>query len=178
MADAFLADALQFRQVQKIDFGSALTVVPARAGGEAKRPGEDLFELGIAVDAPPDVADDAAQTGREPAQASVGVDGHGHSSMLDQRQLADPQGLAKLDTGLRGKLDQAFSRAVNSLASVGNITTLAAHRSHQMLRLHWSTSPRQALLDERRMLRVAATVSATSAALDDGGLSIHRSHSV
>ena len=62
-------------------------IVPARAGGEAKRPGEDLFELGIAVDAPPDVADDAAQTGREPAQASVGVDGHGHSSMLDHASL-------------------------------------------------------------------------------------------
>jgi hypothetical protein len=38
-----------------------------------QRPGEDLFELGIAVDASPDVADDAAQIGLEPAQASVGA---------------------------------------------------------------------------------------------------------
>jgi hypothetical protein len=33
------------------------------APGEAPRPGEDFFELGIAVDASPDVADDAAQIG-------------------------------------------------------------------------------------------------------------------
>jgi hypothetical protein len=35
--------------------------------------GEDLFELEIAVDASADVADDAAQIGLEPAQASVGA---------------------------------------------------------------------------------------------------------
>jgi hypothetical protein len=38
-----------------------------------QRPGEDFFELEIAVDASPDVADDAAQIGLELAQASVGA---------------------------------------------------------------------------------------------------------
>ena len=32
--------------------------------------GEDLFELGVAVDASPDIADDAAQIGLELAQGS------------------------------------------------------------------------------------------------------------
>jgi len=41
--------------------------------GEAQRLGEDFFELGIAVDASPDVADDAAQIDFEPAQASIGA---------------------------------------------------------------------------------------------------------
>ena len=47
-----LADALHFRRVQGIDFGSALTLILRQhAPGEAQRPGEDFFELGIAVDA-------------------------------------------------------------------------------------------------------------------------------
>jgi hypothetical protein len=45
-------------------------LAPAR---KAQSPGEDFFELGIAVDAPPDVADDAAQIDLEPAQAFVGA---------------------------------------------------------------------------------------------------------
>src|SRR5580700_2714153 len=58
-----LADALHFRRVQGIDLGSALTLILRQhAPGEAQRPGEDFFELGIAVDAPPDVTDDAAQS--------------------------------------------------------------------------------------------------------------------
>ena len=65
---------------------------------------------------PPDVADDAAQIGLEPAQASVGaleLMGMGIALMLDQRQLADPRiGLAQLDTDMRGKPYQAFSRSV------------------------------------------------------------------
>ena len=53
-----LADALHFRRVQGIDLGSALTLILRQhAPGEAQRPGEDFFELGIAVDASPDVAD-------------------------------------------------------------------------------------------------------------------------
>jgi len=40
---------------------------------EAQRLGEDFFQLGIAVDASPDVADDAAQIRLEPAQASGGA---------------------------------------------------------------------------------------------------------
>ena len=57
-----LADALHFRRVQGIDLGSALTLILRQhAPGEAQRLGEDFFELGIAVDASPDVADDAAQ---------------------------------------------------------------------------------------------------------------------
>jgi hypothetical protein len=57
-----LADALHFRRVQGIDFGSALTLILRQhAPGEVQRPGEDFFELRIAVDASPDVADDAAQ---------------------------------------------------------------------------------------------------------------------
>ena len=112
-----LADALHFRCVQGIDFGSALTLILRQhAPGEAQRPGEDFFELGIAVDASPDVADDAAQIGLEPAQASVGaleLMGMGIALMLDQRQLADPRiGLAQLDTNMRGKPYQAFSRSV------------------------------------------------------------------
>ena len=51
------ADALHFRRVQRIDLGSALTLILRQhAPGEAQRPGEDFFELGIAVDASPDVA--------------------------------------------------------------------------------------------------------------------------
>ena len=47
-----LADALHFRRVQGIDFGSALTLILRQhAPGEARRPGEDFFELEIAVDA-------------------------------------------------------------------------------------------------------------------------------
>ena len=69
-----LADALHFRCVQEIDLGSALTLILRQhASGEAQRLGENFFELGIAVDASPDVADDAAQIGLEPAQASVGA---------------------------------------------------------------------------------------------------------
>src|SRR6476661_4294589 len=69
-----LADALHFRRVQGIDLGSALPLILRQhAPGEAQRSGEDFFELGIAVDASPDVADDAAQIGLEPAQASVGA---------------------------------------------------------------------------------------------------------
>src|SRR4029077_11829915 len=83
-----LADALLMRRVQGIDGGSALTLILRRhAPGEAQRPGEDFFELGIAVDAPPDVTDDAAQIGLEPAQASVGafeLMGMGIALMLDQ----------------------------------------------------------------------------------------------
>jgi hypothetical protein len=97
-----LADALHFRRMQGIDLGSALTLILRQhAPGEAQRLGEDLFELGIAVDASPDVADDAAQIGLEFAQASVGaleLMGMGIALMLDQRQLADPRlGLAQLD---------------------------------------------------------------------------------
>src|SRR5215831_14680674 len=88
---------------------------PARPG-EAERLGEDLFELGIAIDASADVADDAAQIGLELAQASVGtleLLGMGIALMLDQRQLADPRiGLAQLDTGMRGKSYQALARSV------------------------------------------------------------------
>src|SRR5215467_9831516 len=105
------------RRVQGIDLGSALTLILRQhAPGEAQRLGEDLFELGIAVDASPDVADDAAQIGLEPAQASVGaleLMGMGIALMLDQRQLADPRiGLAQLDTGMRGKSYQALARSV------------------------------------------------------------------
>src|SRR5205807_4513934 len=40
-----LADALHFRCVQGIDFGSALTLILRQhAPGEAQRPGEDIFE--------------------------------------------------------------------------------------------------------------------------------------
>jgi len=46
-------------------------ILRRHAPGEAERPGEDLFDLGIAVDASPDLADDAAQIGLEPAQAVV-----------------------------------------------------------------------------------------------------------
>ena len=98
-----------------VDF--ALHALPRQhAPGEAQRPGEDFFELGIAVDASPDVTDDAAQIGLEPAQASVGaleLMGMGIAFVLDQRQLADPRiGLAQLDTDMRGKPDQAFSRSI------------------------------------------------------------------
>src|SRR5262245_57655712 len=110
-----LADALHFRRVQGIDLGSALTLILRQhAPGEAQRLGEDFFELGIAVDASPDVADDAAQIGLEPAQASVGaleLMGMGIALMLDQRQLADARiGLAQLDTDMRGKSSASTSR--------------------------------------------------------------------
>src|SRR5499427_1015680 len=50
------ADALHFRRVQGIDLGSALTLILRQhAPGEAQRLGEDLFELGITIDASPDV---------------------------------------------------------------------------------------------------------------------------
>src|SRR5580693_3598003 len=69
-----LADALHFRRLQGIDLGSALTLILRQhAPREAQRLGEDFFQLGIAVDASPDVADDAAQIGLQPAQASVGA---------------------------------------------------------------------------------------------------------
>ena len=45
----------------------------------------------LPIYAPPDVTDDAAQIGLEPAQASVGaleLMGMGIALMLDQRQLA------------------------------------------------------------------------------------------
>src|SRR5215831_12941537 len=62
------------------------------------------------------VADDAAQIGLEPAQASVGaleLMGMGIALMLDQRQLPDPRiALTQLDTDMRGKPYQAFSRSV------------------------------------------------------------------
>jgi transposase-like protein len=58
----------------------------------------------------------STQIGLEPAQASVGaleLMGMGIALMFDQRQLADPRiGLAKLDTHMRGKPYQAFSRPV------------------------------------------------------------------
>ena len=64
----------------------------------------------------PDVADDAAQIGLEPAEASVGaleLMGMGIALMLDKRQLADPRiGLAQLDTDMRGRPYQALSRSV------------------------------------------------------------------
>src|SRR5499433_3987177 len=114
-----LADALHFRRVQGIDLGSALTLILRQhAPGEAQRLGEDLFELGIAVDASPDVADDAAQIGLEPAQASVGaleLMGMGIALMLDQRQLADPRiGLAQLDTDMRALGLTAWHRSGTS----------------------------------------------------------------
>ena len=53
-------------RVQGIDLGSALPLILRQhAPGQAQRLGEDFFELGIAVGALPDVADDAAQTGLE-----------------------------------------------------------------------------------------------------------------
>ena len=52
-----LANALHFQRVQGIDLGSALTLILRQnAPGEAQRLGEDFFELGIALDASPDVA--------------------------------------------------------------------------------------------------------------------------
>src|SRR5215472_13740846 len=102
-----LANALHFRRMEGLC---------QHAPGEAQRLGEDLFELGITVDASPDVADDAAQIGLEPAQASVGaleLMGMGIALMLDQRQLADPRiGLTQLDTDMRGKPYQALARSV------------------------------------------------------------------
>ena len=103
-----LADALHFRRVQGIDLGSALTLILRQhAPGEAQRLGKDFFELGVAIDASPDVSDDAAQIGLKPAQASVGalkLMGMGIALMLNQRQLADPRiGLAQLDTDMGGK---------------------------------------------------------------------------
>src|SRR5690349_12562533 len=100
-----------------IDLGSALTLILRQhAPGEAQRLGKDFFELGVAVDASPDVADDAAQIGLEPAQASGGalkLMGMGIALRLDQRQLADPHiGLAQLDTDMGGKPYQALSRSV------------------------------------------------------------------
>src|SRR6201981_4240311 len=82
------ADALHFRRVQGIDLGSALPLILRQhAPGEAQRPGEDFFELGIAVDASADVADDAAPIGLGPAQASVSaleLMGIGTALMLEQ----------------------------------------------------------------------------------------------
>ena len=107
-----LGNALHLWRMEGIDLGSALPLILRQhAPGEAQRLGEDLFELGITVDALPDVADDAAQIGLELAQASVGtleLMGMGVALMLDQRELPDPRiGLAQLDTDLRGKPDQA-----------------------------------------------------------------------
>src|ERR1700722_8803784 len=91
-----LADALNLRRVQGIDLRSALPLILRQdAPGEAQRRGEVFFELGVAVDASPDVADDPAQIGREHAQASVGaleLMDMGITFMLDQRQLADTRG--------------------------------------------------------------------------------------
>ena len=57
-----LTDALHLRRVHGIDLGSALTLILRQhAPGEAQWLGKDFFELGIAVDASPDVADDAAK---------------------------------------------------------------------------------------------------------------------
>ena len=103
-----LADALHFRRVQGIDLGSALTLILRQhAPGEAQRLGKDFFELGVAIDASPDVSDDAAQIGLKPAQASGGalkLMGMGTALMLNQRQLADSRiGLAQLDTDMGGK---------------------------------------------------------------------------
>ncbi len=68
-----LADALHFRRVQGIDLWSALTLILRQHAPGAQRLGKDFFELGVAVDASPDVADDAAQIGLEPAQVSGGA---------------------------------------------------------------------------------------------------------
>src|SRR5262249_40352600 len=111
------ANALHFRRTEGIDLGSALPLILGQhAPGEAERLGEDLFELGIAIDVSADVADDAAQIGLELAQASVGtleLLGMGIALMLDQRELPNPRiGLPQPDTDLRGKPDQAFSRSV------------------------------------------------------------------
>src|ERR1700728_2935161 len=112
-----LANAFNFRRVQGIDLGSALTLILLQhAPREAQRLREDVFEVGVAIDAPPDVADDAAQIGLKLAEASSGaleLISMGVTLMLDQRQLADPHiGLAQLDTDMRGKPDQAFSCSI------------------------------------------------------------------
>jgi len=115
----------------------------ARAG-RAQRPGEDFFELGIAVDASPDVADNVAQIGLEPAQASVGaleLIGMRIALLLDQRQLPTrgrrtwrawssirrcSRLAAHVGVELRSSMRTKRSRArFNSLASVGNITAFA-----------------------------------------------------
>ena len=93
-----------------------MLILRQHAPREAQRLGEDFFQLGIAVDASPDVADDAAQIGLEPAQTSVGaleLMSMGIALMLDQCELPDPRiGLTQLDTDMRGKPYQAFSRSV------------------------------------------------------------------
>ena len=103
-----LANALHFRRVQGIDLWAALALtLRQHAPREAQRLREDVFELGVAVDAPPDVADDAAQIGLKLAEASIGaleLMSMGVTLMLDQRQLANPRiGLARFDTDVRGK---------------------------------------------------------------------------
>jgi hypothetical protein len=68
-----LANAFNFRRVQGIDLWAALALtLRQHAPREAQRLREDVFELGVAVDAPPDVADDAAQIGLKLAEASPG----------------------------------------------------------------------------------------------------------
>ena len=91
----------------------------AHPAGEHERMGEDALQRGVAFDLAHDVARDAAEIGSDRLQRPIGaleLLGVGVALMGDQRMFPHPRvGLAQVDAGLPGQLDQPLARPMHQL---------------------------------------------------------------